>query len=99
MSGRRRLCARILCFGMLLVLFASFAYIACEADHDCAGETCAVCERIAAAQVLLRGAAALCVLAGVLSALPSALRALSARRGLSAPALSTPVCLKVRLND
>ena len=53
MSKQKRLLALLLCVGMFLVLFASSAYIAHEAKHDCAGEDCEICETIARMEALL----------------------------------------------
>ena len=47
MLNRKRIDALLLCAGMILVLFFSFAFIAHEADHECSGEHCLVCQAIA----------------------------------------------------
>ncbi len=47
MRERKRRIALFLCLGMIMVLLSSFAYIIHEADHDCTGENCPVCQMIA----------------------------------------------------
>ena len=55
MSDRKRLRAFMFCIGMALVLFVSSAYIVYEAEHDCLGEGCDICEHIAESIALLNG--------------------------------------------
>ncbi len=99
MSRQKRVFAFVLCIGMLFVLFASSADIAHEADHDCMGEDCEICENIARMEALLQSfallGAALLLLFTLLS-FQRAFRLLAALRAYSAP---TPVGWKVRLNN
>ena len=54
MLNRKRRTALLLCAGMVLVLFLSSAFIACEAGHECVGEACKICECVAQTKALLQ---------------------------------------------
>ena len=84
---------------MLLVLFASSAYIAREADHDCAGDGCEICESVAWMEALLQSFALLGVVLIFLFALPAFLRVFRAENGFCVCLSPTPVSWKVRLNN
>ena len=99
MKTQKRLLALLLCAGMLVVLFASSAYIAHEADHTCAGKHCEICENIARMEALLQSFALLGVVLHFLFSLPAFLRAFRAEEGLCAYYAPTPVSWKVRLNN
>ena len=99
MKTQKRLLALLLCAGMLFVLFASSAYIAHEADHDCAGDGCEICESIARMEALPQSFALLGVVLIFLFALPAFLRVFRAEHGFCAYLSSTPVSWKVRLNN
>ena len=99
MKTQKRLLALLLCAGMLIVLFASSAYIAHEADHHCAGEHCEICENIARMEALLQSFALLGLALHFLFSLPAFLRAFRAEEGLRACHAPTPVNWKVRLNN
>ncbi len=98
MSNRKRILALVFCVGMLFVLFASSAYIAHEADHDCTGEDCEICENIAKMEALLQIFALLGVVL-LLFTLLSFLRALRVEEALRACLTPTLVGWKVRLNN
>ena len=53
MEKKKRIAA-FLAVTILLVLLFSAAFIATEADHDCAGENCPICAQIAVCQNLLK---------------------------------------------
>ncbi len=98
MNRLKRMAALLICIGFALVLFASSACIAHEADHDCTGEHCEICENIARIEALLQSFA----LPGavlLLFTLLSFLHALRAEETLRACLPPTPVGWKVRLND
>ena len=89
MAKNRRLAAILFAALVLLAVAASLCVMACEADHDCIGETCPVCAVIALCRntlkalgiVLLYAAAAIaCV--RLAAALNSVCRALSDRETL-----------------
>ena len=68
MPDRRRSIAGLLCVILATALLVSSAFMILEADHDCAGEECAICRMIAMnAEVLRLAAAALLALFGLLS--------------------------------
>ena len=46
MEKKKRIAAAFLAVTILLVLLFSAAFIAAEADHDCAGENCPLCDQI-----------------------------------------------------
>ena len=100
MSNRKRVLALILCVGTVFILFASSAYIAHEAEHDCStGEDCEICETIAWMGSLLQRLALLgaaLLLLFTLRSLQRVFRASAVLRAYSAP---TPVGWKVRLNN
>ena len=80
------------------VLFSAFC-IAAEADHDCCGEHCPVCEMIAMTTALMRSfclIAAMMLLRSLFAAAQSAFHAPETGYGHSA---GTPVSRKIRMND
>ena len=99
MSNQKRILALVLCVGMLFVLFASSAYIAYEAEHDCVGENCEICESIARMEALLQSFALLGAVLYLLFTLSSFLRALRAQERLRAYLSPTLVGWKIRLNN
>ncbi len=99
MSNRKRILALVFCVGMLFVLFASSAYIAHEADHDCVGEECKICENIAQLEALVKTFSLMGVILLVLFALLAFFRALRAEDRLCAYHAPTLVSWKVRLNN
>ncbi len=99
MNRQKRIFAFVLCIGMMFVLFASSAYIAHEADHDCTGEDCEICENIAQLEALVKTISLLGVILLVLFTLPAFLRALRAEDRLCAYHAPTLVSWKVRLNN
>ena len=98
MTGKR-LTAGLLCAVFALALCASSVLILHEADHDCAGEDCAVCRIIADSRAFLRfsGAALLLLLAAW--AFMAAPHRGSRSLGLRRVACPTPVQWKIRLNN
>lgn len=99
MSDQKRLLALMLCISLVFVLFTSSAYIAHEADHDCTGEECEICENIAQMEVLLRSFTLLGVVLLALFALLTVHRVCFAAGELRAYAAPTLVGWKVRLNN
>ncbi len=99
MRDRKRRIALFLCLGLVFVLFASSAYIIHEANHDCTGEDCPVCQMIAVNLSVLR----LSVIAGLAStairALLNLFRSHQRAERSDFPFFGTLVSLKIRLND
>ena len=99
MKRSKRIAAWLVCIGLLAVLFASSAYIACEADHDCAGDHCEICENILHIRALLHSFALLGVVLLAVLVLLAVHRACRSFDGLGFPARRTLVSWKIRLND
>ncbi len=99
MNRLKRMAALLICIGFALVLFASSACIAHEADHDCTGEHCEICENIARMEALLQSFALLGAVLLLLFSLPAFLRVFRAEEGLRASHAPTLVSWKVRLNN
>ena len=99
MNKQKRALALILCVGIIFVLFASSACIAHEAEHDCIGENCEICENIAQMKALVHFLTLLGAVLLLLFTLPSFLRAFRAEERLRAYAAPTLVGWKVRLNN
>lgn len=98
MPGKSRVLAAALTAALLFLLLSSALYIAMEAEHDCTGDDCPICCRLAVcenAMKLLGQAAGLVLFAAAAavsaSALPSA-----AKKAARAVSL---VSLKVKLSD
>ena len=94
----KRYAAGIFALMLLVVMLFSSFYIAVEAHHDCVGEKCEVCLAIRQCEKLLHEISdGLIVLLAII--LP--LTVLSDHIIFKAPVLSksTPVSVKVRLND
>ena len=99
MLNRKRRTALLLCAGMVLVLFLSSAFIACEAGHECVGEACKICECVAQTKALLQSFTLLGAVVLALLLLPAVIttkRREYAARGLTVPTL---ISLKIRLNN
>ena len=99
MNARKRGYALLLCVGLILALFVSSAFLIHEADHDCSGEHCPVCQMIAMTTALMRSfclIAAMMLLRSLFAAAQSAFHAPETGYGHSA---GTPVSRKIRMND
>ncbi len=99
MNMRKRGYALLFCIGFVLMLLVSSAFLIREADHDCCGEHCPVCEMIAMTTALMRSfclIAAALLLRSVFAAARSAFHAPETGYGHSA---GTPVSRKIRMND
>ncbi len=55
-SGSKRIAAGVMGLLMLVIVLFSAFYVAAEADHDCCGEDCPVCESIQLCEATLRRA-------------------------------------------
>ena len=95
----RRIFALLVCAGLILALLASSLFIIVEADHDCPGEGCGVCEHMVEVRALLRGMAHLGIAVLTVAAflrLACPLLHIGASADHCPPSL---VCLKVRLDN
>lgn len=99
MKNMKRLFALLMCVGLVLTLFVSSTYIVSNADHDCIGHGCDVCEHIAEASALLNSFALLGVLVALLFMADLLRRRFSAAEEICLPAQETLVGWKVRLNN
>lgn len=97
MEKRPRLLAWLAAL-LAAVMFFSALYVALEADHDCDGENCTICAQIGACEDLLRQPGA-CLAALALALFACYLAPAAEKRGETAPALPTPVTLKVKLSN
>ena len=99
MKDRKRFGALLLAIGLCAVMAVSFAFIAAEADHDCTGEDCPICEAIAVNIRLLRtlGLALLALTAFFFLRCGQAARCRQDRQNRFFP--GTLVSWKVRLDD
>lgn len=88
----------LLALALALVMLFSVLYIALEAEHDCHGEDCAVCARIAVCEGLLKALALACAVLAVRRHAATCHFAAALRRS-SVRGLVTPVSLKVKLSN
>ena len=99
MTDRKRLLALLLCVGLAAVLCVSTLHIALEADHDCRGENCPICEMIAVNVRLLRTLGLLALITLFFTVLLRA-RSFRFRRNVSdLITIGTPVTWKIRMNN
>ncbi|MDO4280753.1 MAG: hypothetical protein Q4C56_03900 [Peptococcaceae bacterium] len=54
MTKNRQWLATLLALALVLVTVFSCVYIALEADHDCSGDDCVICQQIVSCQQLLK---------------------------------------------
>ena len=99
MRDRRRLLALLLCFGLLLALAVSSAFIVLEAGHACCGNACEICESMARIEALLRSTVCFAFVSFFAASLLPVLKAYCVVKAARRPAFSTLVCWKVRLNN
>ncbi len=98
MSGAKRIAAGILGLLLLAVVLFSAFYPAAEADHDCAGEDCAVCICIRLCENTFRRFGSV-VPVLFTAAVPLLLFFAAAAPLANAILLKTPVSGKDRLNN
>lgn len=97
MKAKRAILIGISCLFIFVLLFSHLLILA-EADHDCTGEDCPICEMIAIAEKTLQGISLLiCTAAVAVPALAAAIKL----RGVSNTENPrfTPVLLKVKLTN
>lgn len=99
MQDRKRRNALFLCVGLILVLLSSAAYIIHEADHDCAGEDCPVCQMIAVHLSVLHLSILAILATSAIRTLPKLYRSRDKAEQAAFPFFGTLVSLKIRLND
>ena len=98
MSDHNRVSAALLACALVCIVLFSVFFIALEAEHDCAGEDCAICVVLTVCENLLRqppySAAAS---AGVLLCCAGFYAVFTRRAATNV--FSTPVTLRVKLSD
>lgn len=62
---RTKITALILCALFCFVVFFSIAFVALEADHDCAGEDCPVCAEMAVCAAFIQTVATVAFVAAL----------------------------------
>lgn len=97
MTHAKQTIALITPLAMLLLVLVSVSFLAAEADHDCAGEDCAVCACIRQCVETLRQLGSIAALAALL--LPVLLFVFPAPILSAALRAGTPVSFRVRLNN
>ena len=98
MNGHNRVSAALLACALVCVLLFSVFFIALEAEHDCAGEDCAVCAVLTLCENLLRQLPCFTAAAAGFLLCHAGVYAVFTRRA-SPRAFSTPVTLRVKLSD
>ncbi len=99
MTINRRLMARLLLSGFVLMLCLSSVFLIHEAGHECRGHECPVCENLARMAALLESFVLLGVCVTALRVGTAALRAGGREESICGAAAFTPVEGKVRLNN
>lgn len=98
MAKKMRIIAAITAIIVLVVMLSSAAYIAAEADHDCTGEHCPICQQISICENALKqfslAAVALAIIAGLAS-----ICCLLAPMAIRAEEHATLITLKVKLSN
>ena len=90
--------AAITATAMLLVILLAGIFIILEADHDCEGEDCPVCECLEQCQTTLHQLGAV-VISGKAIIFPILLIIVSGIHFVRVIRKETPVSIKVRLNN
>ncbi len=99
MTGRKRIGALLLFIGLVLVLSVSIAFIIHEADHDCTGADCPICQNIAINIHLLRSTGLAVLLLPFFRRLLAVHTANGQRNQYVCFCPETLVRWKIRLND
>lgn len=98
MKKRNRIIALLLAVIVLFIMASSLVIVAAEADHECCGEDCPICEIIAICENNIKGLSLILVFVSLMVALalPGAfIRETRKFRYQS----QTPVSLKVKLTN
>ncbi|MCD8196232.1 MAG: hypothetical protein LUE24_03565 [Lachnospiraceae bacterium] len=98
MKEKNRAVAFILALAVLFVMFFSAFYITKNANHDCIGEDCPVCEQIAVCETTLYGISTV-MQSGVAAVFIPALCILAAKTFYLFFFSDTLVSLKVKLSS
>ena len=91
--------ALALCICLLFILIASSLSVIHEADHNCIGENCPVCEHILMVIRLVRDVSLIVLFLAALILFTAGPRRFYDSASTHSLLYATPVRLKVRLND
>ena len=97
-TKKSRVIALILAAIFFLVIAFSLCVVAVEADHDCHGADCPICELIAVCENNLRGMSLILVFVSLMVAL-ALMRTIIRHTGVFRNKSHTPVSLKVKLTN
>ena len=97
MTRSKRFAAGIIILMMLSFLMLSSVFIAHEADHDCCGEDCPICEFIQQCENTVRGE--FLFSSGISVIIPVLFVIFSVCLAADAFVKATPVSRKIRLNN
>lgn len=98
MKNRNRIIALLLAVIVLFVMAFSLAVVAAEADHECCGEDCPICEIIAICENNIKGLSLILVFVSLMVALALMRTFLRDTRAFHCQS-QTPVSLKVKLTN
>ncbi len=98
MKKRNRIIALLLAVIVLFVMAFSLAVVAAEADHECCGEDCPICEIIAICENNIKGLSLILVFVSLMVAL-ALLGAFIRETRKFRYQSQTPVSLKVKLTN
>ncbi len=98
MKKRNRIIALLLAVIVLFIMAFSLAVVAAEADHECCGEDCPICELIAVCENNFRGMSLILVFVSLLVALALMRTFLRDTHAFLCQS-QTPVSLKVKLTN
>ena len=94
----RKAVAIIISLTMVFVIFFSLAFIIAEADHDCAGDSCPICQSVGAAEDTLKKISSSVVFTAV--AFAAFLIVINNIKVFIGEGITfSPVLLKVKLSD
>lgn len=99
MKNQKRLFALLMCIGLVLTMIVSSAYIVMNAEHDCTGHDCDICEHMAEVRALLKGTSLLGLLASLFIMSAAVCQHIHACNEVCLHAQMTLVGWKVRLNN
>ena len=98
MAKKMRIIAAITAIIVLVVMLFSAAYIAAEADHDCTGEHCPICQQISTCENTLKQSSLAVVALAITAGLAYFYCAL-APMAIRAEEHITLITLKVKLSN
>lgn len=97
-AQKHRLLAAALALAVVVIMLFSVLFVAAEAEHECAGEDCAICLQLAVCENALKLSVFTAVLAALAVTVPGVLSLLFVHTPGMVSAV-TPVSLKVKLSD